>query len=839
MRGYQDQSQRIRPNVFALLARLCFRNASFVLLFWVFVSAVSLVFALGKIEIDTNAPTHFSKQNAAANDLAEQQKNFPEQASLFEISVLSETSAERKKTIDFLNAAVEQRTDLFRFGFSPGAGPYYEKYGLLHLPSAQLAQRVEILRAQAPLFRAIAASPNLDGLTLLVNQVEASIALDRQPEGLERLFSEAALTVRSVLQGSASAVDWRKVAHINVENTSRAGVILIAPQVGLEREASVLIEKLASEIESATRTKLSRRYPASINAIANELPVRAISAGFAIFLFLFCLIITGELRLTVMIVLPTFATISLTAGVVGLFHPEVSPPFFGPILSAVLGTLFLAATQTVNLAQTSHLAGRWETVGMLTAQKHGLALVLQFLAVTVFWSCWLIWRDSETTLAIVLLVGSQVIALLSCFTIIPALCQFMIGQDQWRYQDFRQNFEKILHGWKLPEVFAIAICAGLFWVFLFPTWLPQGPTKAATSVAPIQIIVQTEKTARELIADFSKISGVTAARWLGAFLPPETAKTYLNSNSFADLFPAANFSAPTGFEDANPERVANLESSLRAISDAKNISPDLRATAHEFRRSVSLLAATGQNIDIAVVQLENLLFTRFDELHSTIVALADPKPLKLTDLDPSLQALFRAKNGDFRIEIETAPAFSLLDFQQKMRNSDARLISQSLAENVEVELRRINLIWAALLGLALSIVVYGLISDRVSTWGIAVLSLGLAVISLYIIRKPITAYAGAESHHVFALAISSLVAIGAGLCATSHSSQEGPYSGLNIVIPAVLLAGIASLTLAYVLIVPNDPSHILLVSAAAVVGAGLIVFASLHAAFSKYIGAGL
>jgi hypothetical protein len=111
--------------------------------------------------------------------------------------------------------------------FTPGLGPYYDRFGFLYLEATEISVRVDRIKRLGPLFQAIAASPNLAGLSALVNEIAEAVQKGRSPQGLETLFGEMSGTIKKQVAGKPAPLDWRRVAGLKVESKSRDWVVVV------------------------------------------------------------------------------------------------------------------------------------------------------------------------------------------------------------------------------------------------------------------------------------------------------------------------------------------------------------------------------------------------------------------------------------------------------------------------------------------------------------------------------------------------------------------------------------------------------------------------------------
>ena len=110
------------------------------------------------------------------------------------VRVSSENSTLSRNAAQLIAGKLEAQKSNIRQVFIPGLGAYYDRFGFLYLPPEEINARVERVKRLKPLFQAIAASPNLAGLSTLVNQVAEAVQKGRSPQGIESLFVQMSET---------------------------------------------------------------------------------------------------------------------------------------------------------------------------------------------------------------------------------------------------------------------------------------------------------------------------------------------------------------------------------------------------------------------------------------------------------------------------------------------------------------------------------------------------------------------------------------------------------------------------------------------------------------------
>jgi hypothetical protein len=112
-----------------------------------------------------------------------------------------------------------------------GAGEFFEKNGLLFLPTAEVAQLTGQFQSAAPLLEIMAGDPSLRGLT---GALETGLAGVRRGQvtldGTARPFSLVAQTIETVLNTGSGSFSWRElVSDKPLTDSDRRSFIEIKP----------------------------------------------------------------------------------------------------------------------------------------------------------------------------------------------------------------------------------------------------------------------------------------------------------------------------------------------------------------------------------------------------------------------------------------------------------------------------------------------------------------------------------------------------------------------------------------------------------------------------------
>ena len=107
---------------------------------------------------------------------------------------------------------LSKRPELFRSIGSPGTGSFFERNGLLFLPTKQLQQKLSGLSQAAPFIRVLAADPSLRGAVQVLNIGLQGLRAERYSlDDMAPSLNMAANTIEDVLAGRAAAFSWKEL----------------------------------------------------------------------------------------------------------------------------------------------------------------------------------------------------------------------------------------------------------------------------------------------------------------------------------------------------------------------------------------------------------------------------------------------------------------------------------------------------------------------------------------------------------------------------------------------------------------------------------------------------
>ena len=170
---------------------------------------------------------------------------------------------------------------------------------------------------------------------------------------------------------------------------------------------------------------------------------------------------------------------------------------------------------------------------------------------------------------------------------------------------------------------------------------------------------------------------------MGTFLPQQVEQKRKILQDLAGTIPGVSDGGAVGPYDLL-ENLRGIEVGLRVISDGAGTDDGLRASAHELRRSLAVLASTSKAPESTAAELERLLFSGFGELAKTADGLSRLTAPQLPDLDQNLRALYVTDGDRWRVEALPKRLISATAFIDATKAVDAIPLGPLMTEQAEL-----------------------------------------------------------------------------------------------------------------------------------------------------------
>jgi hypothetical protein len=714
----KPRRRRLRPNIFARLARFACRHPLAVIGLWITLVIPAFVLVAMTCRVELQEAYLVAADPVLASEQSQLNAEFPEPSESIVAVIDSKDPALARGGAERIAARMAEETTVFRNVFSPGTGRFFEDNGVLYLSEAAVTNMVSRIERSAPLFQALASSPNLTGLAELADQVAKAIAEGRSPEGLTGLFADAARTVHAQLEGKRRDLEWLSLIEHGVTIESNRWYVVGYPVATTDadpmrhavEESRRLADLLVSEFDGRVSVALTgrpvlRAMSPPINIRALLLPallssvVLLVILGFALSRFGLVIIVLLVGAITIAIVT------ALSLAVVGYFD-RVSLTF--PVLFVALTGL--ASIGLILRAEEAEYDG--------IGKQPALMLATQALG----WPL-LVWLAGMSLIGPAL-IGSQFLALkklmiiiaimngvifLAVVTLLPALLSLMrpISLDPADEEDDRGHWldglvsKPASYGWWALRrgLAATLIAVSVLCAMLVPAFHFESPSAVAgggstpaerlfrelsarepSLLASGQILSEPGEPARALVRRLAALPEVGGVRWVEAFLPSGEATKRAILARLQGVFPRNTSAVEDLPDDLLRAEFAKLQDGLRRIAAEPAAPRDLARTANELRRSLLLLDNNGTVPASALRELERTFFVRLQLLLDRIDSLSRLEPLTVERLDPAIYRQYVSRDSLWRIEVQPRRPDDIESFAAALRNVTPQVAGAALIE---------------------------------------------------------------------------------------------------------------------------------------------------------------
>lgn len=813
---------RIRPNLFAVIARAAVRRRLAMVLAILTFASVCGGIGLARFAVEPDIEGRFVLDPAYAEAAAALDKIFPHRAAELVATVEAENADTARAAAVALVREFRARPNEFGSVMAPGLGKFYEENAILYVSREEAKRIAAGLEGRAPLFRAVAAFPNLAGLAALARQVETSLAAGASPEGLEGFLAAAANTVAGEVEGRPRPLDWTGLVELTPRiEATRWRVEANVLGVGGIDTARRIVGDVAGKAQSAVSIKLGGRA-IEREALGNR-SVYGVTLASILGLVLAAVTLAaglGSLRLAaaVFAALLVLAFIALALPTFDGGGVDAVSMFYLPLVLLIGAEIFCAHA----LRASEEEEKGYGRASAIVLSAHRLGLSSLFIAcgalagLAWFTSNFLSMRNLAPRLAI----GVAVAAFLA-LTLLPALMAF--GQPRAEGRHWLDALLDTAGNRFWRKLRAAAAAAGLVVAGAGALVLASGPKLAPERVE--DTVVHVLAPAAEAAALAKRLGALKEAanvRTIDRFLPENQADNIAELAKLAGLYPER--SADIGRREETEMRADfdRLMTSLMAIGAAGDVSPGLAEATNALRRSLTLFDTPLPAGQDQLRRLEVALFGGLDALLGRIARLTALKPLTSDTIDPQVADRFLAIDGRWRIELSGTPGIAAERFAEAVRAVTPRAVGPAMAANAMAG-SPLPSPAAALVGL-LALLAFFLVFRRGRAVLVALTTMAGTVfffVGLMVLAEAIPAASQAPVIVLFA------ILAGAIACRPTLAAERSRF-GVGSARRAAFLAGATKLMAALpMLLAPasalHDTGRIAALAAASLIGAAVVL----------------
>ncbi len=185
-------------------------NARLVVALALLLTVAAGFYAARTLSMDTNTANMISPSLPWKQEMARIAEEFPQNSGLL-VAVIDGTNPDSAEdAASRLYAAMAARTDLFDTVRRGDGGPFYDRYGMLLLPTKDVDQIARSVIQAQPFVASLAADPSLRGLFNVLSLAMEGVARKAfDVTFLEQKLSAIASTMTATLSGDDTPLSWR------------------------------------------------------------------------------------------------------------------------------------------------------------------------------------------------------------------------------------------------------------------------------------------------------------------------------------------------------------------------------------------------------------------------------------------------------------------------------------------------------------------------------------------------------------------------------------------------------------------------------------------------------
>lgn len=666
-------------SVVVAIVRACTRFASLVVVLGLLLSVGAGYYAARHFTINTDINSLIA-QNLDWRQRDQQfDKAFDRDATILAV-VEAATPELTTAAADALYAKLKDDKTNFVSMQQLGTGEFFERNGLLFLPTEEVAKTTGQFESAAPLIEIMAGDPSIRGLTGALETGLAGVKRGQvKLDSTERPFNQIAQTVETVLNKGHATFSWRElVSDQPLSDSDKRAFIEFKPILdynALEpgKDATDAIRKAAADLDFPTKFQARVRLTGPV-PIANEeyatvqegAVVNGIGTVLVVLLILWLALHSAKIIFAVFINLFVGLAITTAAGLmmVGSFN----------LLSIAFAVLFVGLgvdfgiQYSVRYRSERYKHDDLPAALVLAAKRSAIPLSLAAMATAAGFLCFMP-TDYKGIAELGQIAGvGMLVAFLSSITVLPALLKLLNppGEKEPVGYAFLAPVDHFLEKHRVLIVGGTLLLAlgGLpllyFMKFDFNPMNLRNPRAESiatfldlrkdpnTGANAINVMATSEEQARQVEAKLEKVPEVLRVMSLDGFVPQDQQpKLKLIAQGAKVLNPALN---PDQI-DAAPTDQENVEALKSSVDNLRRTAGDAKGPgAVASRRLADALEKLANGDEATRNKAQDVFVTPmkivFDQLRNAMQA----GPVTLNSLPPDLVSAWKSKDGIIRVE---------------------------------------------------------------------------------------------------------------------------------------------------------------------------------------------
>jgi len=669
----------VLQSVVVAIVRACTRFASLVVIFGLLLSVGAGYYAARHFAINTDINSLIA-QNLDWRQRDQQfDRAFDRDATITAV-VEAKTPEMASAAADALFAKLKDDKTNFQSMQQLGSGEFFEKNGLLFLPTEEVGKITGQFESAAPLIEIMAGDPSIRGLTGALETGLAGVKRGQvKLDNTERPFNLIAQTVETVLNKGNASFSWRElVSDEPLKDSDKRAFIEFKPILdynALEpgKDATDAIRKAAADLDFPNKYQARVRLTGPV-PIANEeyatvqegAVVNGVGTVLVVLLILWLALHSAKIIFAVFVNLFVGLAITTAAGLMMVGSLNLLSIAFA-VLFVGLGVDF-GIQYSVRYRSERYKVDHLSSALVLAAKRSAVPLSLAAMATAAGFLCFMP-TDYKGISELGQIAGvGMLVAFVSSITVLPALLKLLNppGEPEPVGYAFLAPLDHFLEKHRVLIVGGTLLLAlgGLpllyFMKFDFNPMNLRNPKAESiatfldlrkdpnTGANAVNVMTTSEEQARQVQAKLEKVPEVLRVMSLDSFVPQDQQpKLKLIAQGAKVLNPALN---PDQI-DAAPTDQENVESLKSSVDNLRRTAGDAKGPgAVASRRLADALERLANGDEATRNKAQDVFVTPmkivFDQLRNAMQA----EPVTLKSLPPDLVSAWKSKDGIIRVE---------------------------------------------------------------------------------------------------------------------------------------------------------------------------------------------
>ena len=660
---------------------MCIRYAVQVIAFATILGVIGGIYAASHFALDANA------NNLVSKDLPWRQREaifdsyFPSKYEIILAVIDAPTSELASQATAALVATLSQKKDIFHSVSEPAGGPFFEKNGLLFLPTQEVVETTKRLGESKPIIQALAQDRSLRGLTAALNYGLVGVRVKKLTlDALAGTLNMVAETLEPAMAGQPASFSWRAMLNGAPSSPSeRRRFIEIRPVLDFTallpgEAATAVIRQAASDLDIGSkyraRLRLTGEVPIADEEHATLQEGAFVNTGATIIVVLTILwLALRSPRLIVAVFVSLLVGFSITAaiglalvGALNLISIAFAVLFIG--LGVDFGIQF-----SVRYRAERHEVDDLRQSLLNTAKYVGAPLTLAAAATAAGFLSFLP-TDYQGLSELGLLAGlGMIVAFLTSITLIPALLTLLRPAGEPAEMGFKvlAPIDRFMERRRIPIIIGtgLTVAAGLpllYWLqFDFNPLNLRSPKVESVATflelrsdpmigaSSIYVLAPDRKAAESDVAKLSKLPEVAAVRTIESFIPDDQQPKLAAIRQLATMLDPVLRPDPSKKPATDADNIAALKAAAEGLTQSSDAQTgEGAAAAKRLAGDLLKLAQGSEEIrDRAQAAMISPLNTALDELRNYLQA----QPVTLETLPPEIAREWVTQDGRFKIDI--------------------------------------------------------------------------------------------------------------------------------------------------------------------------------------------